>query len=350
MENSKKQYESRHRLTWAARYPLKPGCDVASRRGLLVQLADTAVTGEYWVSQEKLAERMGLGVRGVRKILAKLCAEGVLRARPRGYKQTTIYTLMRLDEVSRHGDFPTLDLSDRNHSSSQAPPPFDRNHRASRIGLTGTTVPLATGTTGPPKEAIVQEDIKKEAAAAAVVPSSRARAREAHENQPAAAAADFDSDSSTNTDKRHTCPKCEKTWPKRFGAVCFTCQCDVERAKRQQELHAEMLEDVRLFDEAHPPPPPKPPVSTTARRMCQAAQTALPASWLYRQDLKTLLVGHDFKEVCETIGGINIHELPEPGAFFKDYSQHRERYLKVEAEIKSSLEDMADPRRKSMAA
>ena len=32
-ETSTQQYESRHRLTWAARYPLKPGRDVASRRG-----------------------------------------------------------------------------------------------------------------------------------------------------------------------------------------------------------------------------------------------------------------------------------------------------------------------------
>ena len=104
-ETSKKQYESRHRLTWAARYPLKPGRDVASRRGLLVQLADTAVTGEYWVSQEKLAERMGLTVRHLRRKLVKLCAEGALRARPRGYKKTTVYTLMRLGEVAHHGDF-----------------------------------------------------------------------------------------------------------------------------------------------------------------------------------------------------------------------------------------------------
>ena len=84
--------------------------------------------------------------------------------------------------------------------------------------------------------------------------------------------------------------------------------------------------------------------------MSEAAQTALPASWLYHQNLKQLLDGHDFREVCETIGGINVHELPEPEAFFKDYSQHRESYLKVEAEIEASLEDMADPRRKSRAA
>ena len=66
-ETSKKKYDSRHRLTWAARYPLKPGRDVASRRCLLLLIADTAITGEYWMSQEKLAERLGLTARSARK-------------------------------------------------------------------------------------------------------------------------------------------------------------------------------------------------------------------------------------------------------------------------------------------
>ncbi len=165
-ETSTQQYESRHRLTWAARYPLKPGRDVASRRGLLVQIADTAVSGQYWVTQAKLAERMGLTVRGLRMKLAKLCAEGALRARPRGFKQTTVYTLMRLDEVAEHGDFLPLDdtLSevDRDSSSSQTTPPVDRNSSSSQNGLTGTTVPLATGTPVPPKDVISKEEIKKE--------------------------------------------------------------------------------------------------------------------------------------------------------------------------------------------
>ena len=173
-ETSTPQYESRHRLTWAARYPLKPGRDVASRRGLLVQIADTAISGEYWVSQAKLAERMGLTVRHLRRKLVKLCAEGVLQAHPRGYKQTTVYTLMRLDEVAQHGDFLPLNgdaTSDRTSRPSQIPPPFDRTSRPSQIGLTGPPGPLATGPPGPPKEAISQEYIKREAAAAAAPPS-----------------------------------------------------------------------------------------------------------------------------------------------------------------------------------
>ena len=344
-ETSQKQYESRHRLTWAARYPLKPGRDVASRRGLLVQIADTAITGAYWVSQEKLAERMGLTARHLRRKLVKLCDEGALRARPRGYKQTTIYTLMRLDEVAKHGDFLPLNgdaTSDRTSTSSQVPPPFDRTSTSSQIGLTGPPRPLATGPPRPPKEAIVQEEIKEEAAAAA--PSSRARAREPHENPPAAAAAHS---STVQPPERHTCPKCEKTWPLKYGPVCFTCQCDVELAQRQQELTDEMMKDAKLWDAANPPPPPKPPISKTAKRMNE--QTKLPESWLYHQDLKRLLDGHDFREVCETIGAINNRELPEPEAFFDDYAQHRERYLQVEAEIKAGIEAIANPRGKKAA-
>ena len=134
-ETSKKKYESRHRLTWAARYPLKPGRDVASRRGLLVLIADTAISGEYWVCLKRSwPSGWGLSVRGVRKILAKLCSEGVLRAQHRGFKQTTMYTLMRLGEVEQHGDFLPLGyaevatqstaLAERNHSSSSIHPPI----------------------------------------------------------------------------------------------------------------------------------------------------------------------------------------------------------------------------------
>ena len=350
-ETSTPQYESRHRLTWAARYPLKPGRDVASRRGLLVQIADTAISGEYWVSQEKLAERMGLTVRHLRRKLVKLCAEGVLQAHPRGYKQTTVYTLMRLDEVAQHGDFLPLNgdaTSDRTSRPSQIPPPFDRTSRSSQIGLTGPPGPLATGPPGPPKEVISQEYIKREAAAAA--PPSGDPVRFAHPLQrsyaegvaapsqdaaPAAAAADFVSDSSTDTDTRHVCPKCENTWPKQYGPVCFTCKCNVERYQRREKLHTKILEDARLFDEAHPPAPPPPPVSKTALRLNNASGGRLPESWLYHQNLKTLIANRDFREVCGIVGGIEASKLPEPKAFFDAYDQHLEAHNQGEAELKA---------------
>ena len=136
------QYESRHRLRWAAGYPLLPGRDLTTRQALLLQIADTAITGEYFESQKKLAERVGMSVRGVRKTLAKLCAEGALRAQPRGFKKTTRYTLMRLPEVAEHGHFlPPGEASarpvERNPSSPQTtkPPPFERNPSSPQIAF-----------------------------------------------------------------------------------------------------------------------------------------------------------------------------------------------------------------------
>ena len=85
-------YESRHRLTWAARYPLLPGADRCTRQALLLQIADAAVTGQYFESQKKLDERVGMSVRSVRRVLVKLVSEGVLSARSRGFKKTTRYT------------------------------------------------------------------------------------------------------------------------------------------------------------------------------------------------------------------------------------------------------------------
>ena len=139
---SAKPYESRHRLTWAAGYPLKPGRDIMSRRGLLVLIAECSLSGSFYESQERLAERAGISVSGVQKLLGKLCEEGALRAHRRGFKKTTRYTLERLAEVSEHGDFLPVD---RNHSSSQTPfdpphstsqtthpPPFDPPHSTGR--------------------------------------------------------------------------------------------------------------------------------------------------------------------------------------------------------------------------
>ena len=116
-ETSKKQYESRHRLTWAARYPLKPGRDrrltsspTAADRGDLDHRRVLDVSRD--------AGRAHGNDRSVEsaRILAKLCAEGALRAQHRGYRQTNIYTLMRLGEVAQYGDF--LPLSDRTLGSS----------------------------------------------------------------------------------------------------------------------------------------------------------------------------------------------------------------------------------------
>ena len=137
-----KPYETRHRLTWAARFPLRPGRDIMSRRGLLVLIAECSLSGSFYESQERLAERAGISISGVQKLLGKLCEEGALRAHRRGFKKTTRYTLERLAEVSEHGDFLPVDPPhstsqtpfDPPHSTSQTthPPPFDPPHSVGR--------------------------------------------------------------------------------------------------------------------------------------------------------------------------------------------------------------------------
>ena len=134
----RKQYESRHRLRWAARYPLKPGNDLRTRQAILVQIAETAISGEYWETQGKLAARVGLTVRGLRKALVKLCAEGALRAQARGFKRTTLYYLLRLAEVAEHGDF--LPLREPERPTVEAQKRFPRTGSDSGR-LRGTRVP-----------------------------------------------------------------------------------------------------------------------------------------------------------------------------------------------------------------
>ena len=165
------------------------------------------------------------------------------------------------------------------------------------------------------------------------------RARETSDEAPttpAAAAADhIDSSSSNSKSKtqRHTCPKCERTWPKQFGAVCFNCSCDVEHARIHQETLAKMEEDSRLYEEAHR-------VSETAQEINSAGHGSLPDSWYYHQDLKTLIGNRDLEEVIDIVWGIGMRRLPEPEKFFADYSHHlhkrkgaHEEYKRAQAEL-----------------
>ena len=353
-ETSKKQYESRHRLTWAARYPLKPGRDVASRRGLLLIIADAAITGEYWMSQEKLAEQLGLTARGVRKKLVKLCAEGALRAQHRGYRQTNIYTLMRLGEVAQYGDF--LPLSDRNSSSSQA---HDRNSSSTHDRNSSSKV---TGTPVPPKEAIREEDIEQEEEAAAETPTSvDSSTAEGFAADLEAAAALNPSTNPKNRTARHACPNCERTWPKHFGPVCYECDTPQQRRadrnrkvlgfteqtveQRLAELDAEEAAEKEAAPApaapaaplAAPAPPAAPaaapaaparPVSKTTRRLRAAARTE---SWLKHQGLDQLIGNRDLEEVCELMYAMGGGAC-EPEDFFEEYDRHLQDHKQAEAD------------------
>ena len=348
-ETSKKQYESRHRLTWAARYPLKPGRDVASRRGLLLLIADTAITGEYWMSQEKLADQLGLTARSARRILVKLCAEGALRAQHRGYRQTNIYTLMRLGEVEQHGDF--LPLSDRTSTSSQN---GMTGHQ--RPPMTGHQRPVVTGHQRPPKEAIREEDIKQEEAAAAASPTS-ADSVTASARPAAAAALNSSTNPKDQTAARHACPNCERTWPKHYGPVCYVCDTSQQRrADRNrkvlgffteqtfEERVAELDAEEAAEKEAAPAPAapaaapaapaaapaaPARPVSKTTRRLRAQARGA---AWLDHQGLDRLIGDRDLKEVCELMRAMSGRMLPEPEDFFEDYDRHLQEHKQLEVD------------------
>ena len=357
-ETSKKKYDSRHRLTWAARYPLKPGRDVASRRCLLLLIADTAITGEYWMSQEKLAERLGLTARSARRKLVKLCAEGALRAHPRGFKQTTIYTLMRLGEVEKYGDFLPLEatrtaLADRTSTSSQQPPPpFDRTSTSSRDRTSTSSQNGLTGHQRPPKEAIREEHIREEAEAAAAETPTSADSVTASA-RPAAAAAALNSSTipKDQTAARHACPNCERTWPKHFGPICFNCDTPQQRRadrnrkvlgfteqtfeERVAELDAEEAAEKEAAPAPAPPaplPPPAPPAppsgSKTTRRLRAAGYGA---AWLNHQGLDQLIGNRDLKEVCELMRAIGSRLPPEPEEFFEDYDRHLEDHKQAEA-------------------
>ena len=130
-ETSKKKYESGHRLRWAARYPLKPGRDVASRRGLLLLIADTAIHRRVLGVSSEAGRAAGAERSSQSKRYWRSCApRELLRAQHRGFKQTNIYTLMRLGEVAQHGDFLPLEatrtaLADRTvHVLSTTSPPI----------------------------------------------------------------------------------------------------------------------------------------------------------------------------------------------------------------------------------
>ena len=322
-ETSKKQYQPVERFRWALSFA---GVSPAARL-VLAALADHADQRKLtcFPAVETLARETRLSRRTVQTALRQLEVAGaILTERSRG-RTSSLYRLM----IPPNRAIPAPNRA--------IPARFNRAIPAPQQGYS-----FEQG-----KEQQQQQPL---------------RVREASDlatTTPAAAALPCSSTSPSKTQTaRHTCPKCERTWPKEHGPVCYACQFDVERAQRQQELLAKTLEDDRLFEEAHPPapppppPPPPPPISQTAKRISHATRTALPESWLHHQDLKQLIDGQDFKEVCETIEGMS--RLPPPESFFKDYSQYRQKYNMVEAEIKAGIEAMTDPKRwrveKSQAA
>ena len=174
------------------------------------------------------------------------------------------------------------------------------------------------------------------------------RVSESHENQTAAAATHISTNTSKSEDERHTCPKCERTWPKQFGAVCYGCQCDVERAQARAQYAEEHLAEIdaeeaaeRISEEAKPPPKPtakpiaKPPPSKIAMRLSAALGGQLPDSWLHNQELSQLIGNRDFQEVCDIMVGIGMGKLQEPEKFFENFDQHLLAEQRAESDLKA---------------
>ena len=226
------------RFRWALSFP-----GIAPAAGkVLAALADHADQRKLtcFPSVETLARETQVSERGVRYALRKLETAGAILTERSTGRSSSLYRLMITP--TRHG-LP--------RSTLQGLPP-----NPARIA------PLNPARFAPLTE-LSSEQSKKE-----LLKQQQERAREASgeasdeaPTTPAAAAAAIDSSSSTSKSKtgRHTCPKCEHTWPHKYGPVCHKCQHDVDRAKRREEELAnwakEMEEEDRPVYIAKPPAP-----------------------------------------------------------------------------------------------
>ena len=215
---------------------------------VLAALADHADQRKLtcFPSVETLARETQVHRRTVQTALRQLEAAGaILTDRSRG-RSSSLYRLM----IPRN----PADSAPFNRGVS---PPLNR----------GVSPPLNRGVSPPLTELSLEQSYKEKSKQQSV------RVREG------AAAAPIDSSSPTAKSQtaRHTCPKCERTWPKQFGAVCFNCQHDVDRAKRREEELAKWAKEMEEEDRpVYKAKPPAPHVSETAQKEYKREQAELP--------------------------------------------------------------------------
>ena len=204
--------------------------------------------------------------RGVRYALRKLEAAGaILTERSRG-RSSSLYRLMI-----------PLNPADSAPSNRGVSPPSNPARIAPRIApLNGARIAPLNGARIAPLTDLSSEQSKKE-----LLKQQQERAREASgeaSTTPAAAAANpLSTPTSKSQTARHTCPKCERTWPKQFGSVCHKCQHDVDRAKRREEELAKWAKEMEEEDRpVYKAKPPAPHVSETALKEYKRAQAELP--------------------------------------------------------------------------
>ena len=341
-QTSKKQQESVDpvaRLMWALSFP---GVSHAAGK-VLAALASHADQQKLtcWPAVETLARETQVSRRGVQYALRKLETAGAIRTERSSGRSSSLYRLMIAPNPARIAPFNPARIAPFNparialvNPARIAPQPRKDCAFQPRKDCAPTELSLEQSKSEQSKQ---QQERAREASG---------EASDEAPTTPAAAAAAIDSSSSTSKSKtgRHTCPKCANTWPKQdsegvpYGAICFKCQCDVDRAHRREEELAKLEEESRLYEEAHR-------VSETAQTLNSAVHGKLPGSWLYHQDLKPLIGDRDFNEVCDVVQNIGVRTLPEPEKFFADYSQHLqerkrvlEEYKRAQAEL-PSIED-----------
>ena len=200
--------------------------------------------------------------RGVRYALRKLEAAGaILTERSRGRSSSLYRLLIPLNPADSAP-------SNRGVSPPSNPARIAPSNPARIAPLNGARIAPLTD--------LSSEQSKKE-----LLKQQQERAREASgeaSTTPAAAAA-IDSSSSTSKSKtgRHTCPKCEHTWPHKYGPVCHKCQHDVDRAQRREEDLAKWAKEMEEEDRpVYKAKPPAPHVSETALKEYKRAQAELP--------------------------------------------------------------------------
>ena len=302
-----KQYQSRYRLTWAADFPLKPGRDIMSRRGLLVLIAQTAVRGEFWqaiktqeADRTDLAERAGLHEASVRRLLVKLCAEGALRGQARGYKRTTRYTLLRLDEVEQNGG-----------KFLPAEPPMEAQQRFPRTGADRASTRAYIGDglepDQPGKNGLERASTRGREDLTARLHAPRKRLRDKEKKNRKYRKPNGLLDATANG-----APRLPSASIQTLSSFSST---------EEEDTHLDQY-----------------PISSTARTLSDFVSGGtgrpLPGSWLFYPGLERQLDRRNFLEVGSILAGIlgrSGGALPEPEAFFQSYGQYRQVHLAVQS-------------------
>ena len=258
------------RFRWALSFP-----GIAPAAGkVLAALADHADQRKLtcFPSVETLARETQVSERGVRYALRKLEAAGaILTERSRG-RSSSLYRLMIPPTLQ---GLPRSTLQGLHPNPARIAPPNPARIAPPNPARIAPLNPARIA----PQQSHSSEQSNKE-----LLKQQQERAREASDEAPttpaaAAAAAPIDSSSPTAKSQtaRHTCPKCERTWPKQYGAICHKCQHDVDRAQRREEELAKLAKEMEEEDRpVYKAKPQAPHVSETALKEYKRAQAELP--------------------------------------------------------------------------